>query len=463
MLKKFLFTAALLQTPILTPTIDKIIEELRLLRQIIETPPPVEVEVTVSTSVGLQVALDSAAPVIRVLPGTYVGNFVLKNKPTKTIVKGIEFTGRAKPDYIYPKLVALDKFTAVIKTLESAHDYTFQGLEFTGVAGDRNVIEIGARGETTVSQLPYNITFNQVYIHGVNGFGHRGIFFDVVNGVVTKSYFSEFVEQGRDSNAIGAFNGAGPYLIDDSYFEASGEGIIFGGSDPTIPFLIPSDITITNNTFFKPIAWKQFPGSVKNCFELKSARNVVIKNNVFDGSWADAQSGSCILFTVRNQDGKCPWCNIINVEFACNTIKNISNYAIGILGTDNNHPSGTAENIHIHHNLMNSVNGIQVGAGTKILEIEDNVFLGIKGSFLGFYGVPVFGFRFTGNSTVSGAYGLSGDNTTLGTVSLDTFAPNSFFKTNRIETTPLRTIRYPPENTMLAPGTVKESDLIPCK
>ena len=31
---------------------------------------------------------------------------------------------------------------------------------------------------------------------------------------------------------------------------------MFGGADPTIPNLVPSDIEIRDNYFFKPLSWK---------------------------------------------------------------------------------------------------------------------------------------------------------------------------------------------------------------
>ncbi|HXG90746.1 MAG TPA: hypothetical protein VNN73_00055, partial [Blastocatellia bacterium] len=46
--------------------------------------------------------------------------------------------------------------------------------------------------------------------------------------------------------------------------------------------------------------------SVKNLFELKNARRVLIDANLFENNWVDGQSGFAILFTVRNQDGTAP-------------------------------------------------------------------------------------------------------------------------------------------------------------
>ena len=42
---------------------------------------------------------------------------------------------------------------------------------------------------------------------------------------------------------------------------------------------------------------------VKNLFELKNARNVLVERNVFENNWANGQAGYAILFTPRNQEG----------------------------------------------------------------------------------------------------------------------------------------------------------------
>ncbi len=85
---------------------------------------------------------------------------------------------------------------------------------------------------------------------------------------------------------------------------------MFGGADPLIADLVPSDIEIVGNHFAKPLRWKaddpRYEGvawSVKNLFELKNARRVLVEGNLFEYNWPHAQNGFAILFTVRNQDG----------------------------------------------------------------------------------------------------------------------------------------------------------------
>ena len=51
------------------------------------------------------------------------------------------------------------------------------------------------------------------------------------------------------------WNGPGPYLIENNYLEAAGENVMFGGTDPSIPNLVPSNITIRRNLISRPLAW----------------------------------------------------------------------------------------------------------------------------------------------------------------------------------------------------------------
>jgi hypothetical protein len=137
---------------------------------------------------------------------------------------------------------------------------------------------------------------------------------------VTGSYISDIKVVGQDSQAIGGWNGPGPFVITNNYLEAAGENIMFGGADPAIPNLVPSDITIEQNTLAKPPAWRSQRWQVKNLLELKNARRVTIQSNTLEYVWSAAQSGVAILFTGRNQDGLCPWCVVEQVTFESNTV-----------------------------------------------------------------------------------------------------------------------------------------------
>jgi hypothetical protein len=83
--------------------------------------------------------------------------------------------------------------------------------------------------------------------------------------------------------------GACAFRTVNNYLEGAGENLMFGGADPSIPDLVPSDIEIRGNPFFKPLSWKighltyaGRPWSVKNIFELKNARRVLAEGNLLE-------------------------------------------------------------------------------------------------------------------------------------------------------------------------------------
>jgi hypothetical protein len=157
---------------------------------------------------------------------------------------------------------------------------------------------------------------------------------------------------------------------------------------------VPGPALISGNTFYKDPTWKtKYPGSVKNLFELKNAHDITITNNLFNHNWSDAQSGSAIVFTVRNQDGGCPWCTIKNVVLACNELRdNPHNAAVNILATDDIkdavtglvHASVTASNIVIKNNLFSANRGLMVGGnpGVNGLSLTNNVFVDVINAIL---------------------------------------------------------------------------------
>src|SRR6185369_17397785 len=152
------------------------------------------------------------------------------------------------------------------------------------------------------------------------------------------------------------WNGPGPFHIINNYLEASGENILFGGADPSIANLVPSNIEIRHNYIFKPLRWKvgdpSYAGihwGVKNLLEIKMGRNIIIDSNVLENSWGDAQIGYGVLFTTRNQDGGAPWAVIDNVSFTNNIMKN-TEQGFQTLGMDSPNVSQQSSGLRIANN-----------------------------------------------------------------------------------------------------------------
>ena len=255
---------------------------------------------------------------------------------------------------------------------------------------------------------------------------------------VVDSYLSDFKEAGADSQAIAGWNGPGPFKISNNFLEAAGENLLFGGADPSIPDLVPADIEIRGNHLAKPLRWRagsrDFEGtqwSVKNLFELKNARRVIIEGNVFEYNWPQSQNGFAILFTVRNQDGAAPWSVVEDVTFANNVVRHVAS-AINMLGRDDIHPSRRTARIAIRNNLFVDVGGqwgggrlFQLLDGTSDVSIDRNTAFQSDSLLFGGDHAPHTGFVFQDNIALHNRYGIIGSGTATGRPSLDRYFPGA--------------------------------------
>jgi hypothetical protein len=88
--------------------------------------------------------------------------------------------------------------------------------------------------------------------------GHEAVLLHqlVLDTAIVDSWSDECHSNNGDSQWLEFLNGPGPYLIANNYGEAGHEIVMFGGGDPSIPGLIPSDITIIGNHVTRPASWK---------------------------------------------------------------------------------------------------------------------------------------------------------------------------------------------------------------
>ncbi len=259
------------------------------------------------------------------------------------------------------------------------------------------------------------------------------------------SYFSDFKERTADAQAIAGWNGPGPFRIAGNYLEASGENIMFGGADPTIPGLVPADIEVVRNHMAKPLRWKKddpsFEGvewAVKNLFELKNARRVLVDGNLFEYNWPHAQNGFAILFTVRNQDGGAPWSVVEDVTFTNNVVRHVA-AGINVLGRDDNHPSEQTRRIAIRNNVFLDVGGawgngrlFQLLDGTSGVTIEHNTAFQTGSILFGGDHAPHTGFVFQNNIVPHNEHGITASGTGPGNPTLERFFPGAVFRGNVI-------------------------------
>jgi hypothetical protein len=413
--------------------------------------------VLVSTAAQLQTAL-AAGGEVRLAPGRYVGNFVIA-------VPGTSLTGvadlpaaRVTPARVSAvTLVPQDRFTPTLRV--TASRVRVSGLTILNGADEGETVVVGSQRATRADEQPDDVTFDQVAVVAGAGGGLRGFSLHTRAVTIRRSHVAGFWYRGRDSQAIWGNNGPGPYTIDDNHLEGSGENILFGGSTIRIRDCVPSDVRITNNTIFKPEAWRTLRGSVKNSVEFKAVRRALVEGNLIDGNWRDAQAGDTILLTPRNQEHDTPWVVVEDVTLRGNRVRRARDgYAITILGRDNRAPTGQTARVTIEHNLFaDATGGIKVTGGVAdALVVRRNTFPAITSNWFLFSGSgPKTPLTVVGNVARSGAYGIAGDGTAVGVPSLERFAAVVAFNGNVIERTAERRIPWPSGNTLLEPGALK--------
>ena len=155
----------------------------------------------------------------------------------------------------------------------------------------------GSDGNTSIATNPKDIILRRNWIHGTaTGELVRCVAVNGIRIAIVDNFIDDCHATGFDSQAIEGWNGAGPILIQNNFLAGAGENVMFGGADPADSTLNPSDITIRRNHFMKRLEWKDAGFSIKNGFELKNARRVLVDANVWSPcAWVKSQVGMCIV------------------------------------------------------------------------------------------------------------------------------------------------------------------------
>jgi hypothetical protein len=150
-----------------------------------------------------------------------------------------------------PQIRATAANAAAIRAEAGASGYRLIGLDIgidPGISQLTNLVELGSGSETTFAAQPSEIVIDRCYLHGNDaGNFRRGVLMNGARLAVIESHVANFHDANTDSQAVGGANGPGPFKIVNNFLEATGENIMFGGSDPAIAGLVPSDIEVRRN------------------------------------------------------------------------------------------------------------------------------------------------------------------------------------------------------------------------
>jgi hypothetical protein len=161
------------------------------------------------------------------------------------------------------------------------------------------------------------------YVHGTPTLDlRRCVALNSASTAIVDSYLADCHSNMNESQGILGLNGPGPFKIANNHIEGGSQGIMFGGGDPNVPGLIPSDIEIRRNHIMRPTSWRGV-WSAKNLVELKTGQRVLFEGNVFENHWPDAQNGFAFMWWSANADGGALWSVTQDITFRYNRVRNV--------------------------------------------------------------------------------------------------------------------------------------------
>jgi hypothetical protein len=386
----------------------------------------VQAQTRVPAGGNLQAALDAALPgdILELDAGaTFTGNYALPVKngtaPITVRTRGLTLPETRIDAAANLATLRTANSTPALRTVGNTAHWRFDGIRFAAGASQGDIVALGDAVTADVAQLPRDLVFDRS-IFQADTSAKNALSLNSANTSIRRSRFTGIKLAGIESHAIICTNGPGPFTIEDNYIEAGSIGVMFGGAKPAVPNLVPSDILFQRNTVTRPLAMRsQIGWGIKNIFELKNARRVTVRGNIFEHNWPDAQSGWTITITVRANSATAPWTTIQHVLFEDNIVRHAS-AGFNILGLDNQvsspggpvYPSTPMDDVVIRNNLVydldrwvwtgprpeNVGNGVfmQIDGGPRNLHVENNTGLG-NGNMLNLSGPPIPGFVFRRN------------------------------------------------------------------
>jgi hypothetical protein len=339
------------------------------------------------------------------------------------------------------------------------------GSTLVELGGDRTTLKV-ARDQAQ------NVLFDRVLFYGESGRGqHRGLQPHARDVKVTGCAFYDFIEPGRDAQAIGGWNGGHGVVVENSLLEGGGENVLIGGGDAATPDLQPRDWLFRRCTIRKDLEWMNWPNysklTVKCLFETKNVDGLVIEGclleNAMKKSWAH---GPGLVLKCANQEGSNPWAHTSNVRIAHSVVRHVGQ-GINLVGYgDAGRPSARMAHIEIAQLLVYDFvptwgNGCGLTAANPPddLRLDHVTFDGNRHSFAYLWfdqGQPQGSALAWTNSVMSeGTYGaFSGQ--TGGVALLHGWAAVDF-RGNVLARTPARKLTWPPGNLQVEEGDLRAS------
>jgi len=421
--------------------------------------------VRVRAGANLQAALDAAraGDVLLLAPGaTYVGNFRLRAKspfvggwivvrtdiPDASLgAPGKRMTPSRAGSLLLARILS-PNYDPAIGTDAGAHHWRFTGVEISATPETKimnMLVRFGELGneQRTLESMPHHLIVDRSWVHGSPTLEvRRCITLNSGTTAVIDSWLGDCHSRQGDSQGLVSYNGEGPFRIENNHIEAGHEVIMFGGADPSIRDLVPSDITIRGNHITRPLEWKG-KWQVKNLLETKNVRRMLVEGNVFENNWSDAQDGFAFVIKAENQDGSAPWTTASDVIIRDNLIKGTGSvFNLSGTGSSSNQVVRGARFL-VTNNLVTSVNtgpftgdgkAFQILNGPSDLVIVHNTVINQNAgaATVVFEGPPTRRLVMHSNVFGAGRYGVHGSSAGSGSGTLAKYAPGAVFERNAV-------------------------------
>lgn len=275
------------------------------------------------------------------------------------------------------------------QTCQPAHHYRLQGIQFTVSPGTlpngvyENIVILGTdfSNQNEVSEQAHHfivdrsLIFSDYYSAATNPNPQRvknGMELHAANVSVLDSNISGISSEdgATDSHAISSYNSFGVWGIVNNYLEASHISILIGGQDPTVPNATPTYVEFRRNRCHKPLELRNLPFEhrwfAKNNFEMKTGKNWVIEENMFDGNWVGNNQLWTVVFAALGGESA-PYIDVITVQdiqFTTNIIKQ-GPRGIFIGRSEELQTAPPLTRFLISNNLISEIGGSQYGCNTS--------------------------------------------------------------------------------------------------
>ena len=449
-------TAPITPPPAGTGTLNGIATLAELPRLSVNTAYPTAArQVRVAAGANLQTAIDAAQPGDELLlaPGaTYVGNFYLPDKGATTSwitirtdvsdaaigAAGTRMTPTRAASANLAKILSPNNAAAIGTNLTS-HHWRLTGLELGGTAAAQEINGIvrfgdGSSVQNSLALVAHDLVLDRAYVHGTSTQAvRRCVSLQSATSAIVDSWISDCHSNNGDSQAIIGWNGPGPYLIKNNHMEGGHQGLFFGGADPFITNLSPSDITVQGNHITRPVSWKGV-WQTKTIIETKNARRMLFEGNVVENVWPDAQAGYALLLKSENQNGTAPWSQSTDITVRYNIIRNVAS-GFNVAANPASTVAVPAARLTIVDNSITNLaapyggDGIplQILGGIADAIIAHNSFSNAGNQAISFDGGATTRLVIHSNVLPTGAYGVKGSGTGTGTSTLNVYAPGGVF------------------------------------